>query len=67
MVKSNVRELMEKQGVTLRKMVALTRLSDVTIMRARREHIIQCRLSTLETLAKSLGCSIKDLFDEVED
>ncbi len=64
MVKSRVKELMEKQGITVRKMVLLTSLSDVTILRARREQILQCRLATLETIARCLGCKIKDLFDE---
>lgn len=66
MVKSNVKELMEAKGITIRKMVTMTQLADVTILRARREQILQCRLETLETIAKCLDCKIKDLFDETE-
>ena len=65
MIVSNVKKIMEKQGITIRKLVDETGLSDVTILRARREQIAQCRLSTLETIAKTLGCKVKDLFDEV--
>jgi len=64
MLTSNVKKLMEEKGVTIRMMVAKTGLADVTILRARREQIIQCRLVTLESIAKCLGCKIKDLFDE---
>ena len=64
MLTSNVKQLMEKKGITIRAMVASTGLADVTILRARREQIIQCRLETLERIAKCLDCNIKDLFDE---
>lgn len=64
MITSNVKKLMEEQSITIRKMMEETGLADVTILRARRELIIQCRLSTLEIIAKCLGCSVKDLFDE---
>ncbi|MDR1685326.1 MAG: helix-turn-helix transcriptional regulator [Desulfovibrio sp.] len=64
MLTSNVKEIMEKQGVTIRAMAEKTGLSDVTILRARRKHIAQCRLSTLEIIAKCLGCKVKDLFEE---
>lgn len=64
MITSNVKRLMEEQGVTIRGMVEKTRLADITILRARGEQIAQCKLSTLEVIAKCLGCSIKDLFNE---
>ena len=64
MLTSNVRKIMEERKVTIRSLVERTRLADVTILRARRDQIVQCRLGTLETIAKSLGCKVKDLFDE---
>jgi len=64
MITSNVQKIMEKKGVTIRKLVEKTGLSDVTILRARKEQITQCRLATLETIARSLDCTIKDLFEE---
>ena len=65
MVVSNVKRLMEEKGVTIRQMVAKSGLADVTILRARRGQISQCRLDTLGSIAKCLNCKIKDLFDEV--
>ena len=64
MITSNIKKIMEKKGVTIRKMVQETRLADVTILRARREQISQCRLCTLEVMAEYLDCKIKDLFEE---
>ncbi|MDR2573152.1 MAG: helix-turn-helix transcriptional regulator [Desulfovibrio sp.] len=64
MLKSNVKNIMEKQGMTIRAMIEKTGLADVTILRARRNQIAQCRLSTLGAIAKCLGCKIKDLFEE---
>ena len=64
MLTSNVKQLMEVKGVTIRAMVADTGLADVTILRARREQIAQCKLETLVSIAKCLGCKAKDLFEE---
>jgi DNA-binding Xre family transcriptional regulator len=64
MITSNVKKIMENKGVTIRGMIAKTGLADVTILRARRHQITQCRLNTLETIAQCLGCKVKDLFDE---
>ena len=64
MLTSNVKKIMEEKGVTIRALVERTRLADVTILRARREQIAQCKLETLETIAKSLECKVKDLFEE---
>jgi DNA-binding Xre family transcriptional regulator len=64
MLTSKVKEIMEKQGMTIRAMVERTGLADVTILRARKNQIAQCRLSTLETIARCLNCRIKDLFEE---
>ena len=64
MLTSNVKRLMEDKGVTIRAMVEQTGLADVTILRARKKQISQCRLYTLEIIAQCLGCKIKDLFEE---
>ena len=65
MITSNVRKIMEKQGVTIRKMIEKTGLSDATILRARGDRIHLCRLSTLESIANCLNCKVKDLFEEL--
>jgi DNA-binding Xre family transcriptional regulator len=64
MIRSNVKKIMEDKGVTIRGMFMKTGLADMTILRARRHQISQCRLNTLETIAQCLGCKVKDLFDE---
>ena len=64
MIVSNVKKLMEKKGLTIRGMIEITGLADVTILRARRDQIAKCRLETLEIIARCLNCKIKDLFDE---
>ena len=64
MIRSNLKELMEKRGITLKRMVEDTGLAEMTIVRARREQIGQCRLNTLVTMAKYLGCTVNDLFFE---
>jgi DNA-binding Xre family transcriptional regulator len=64
MITSNVKALMEEKGVTIRGMVEKTGLADVTILRARKEQIAQCRLETLVLIAQCLGCRVKDLFEE---
>jgi hypothetical protein len=64
MLKSNVKKIMEEKGITIRSMIEKTGLADVTILRARREQIVQCRLETLERIANCLGCKVKDLFEE---
>ena len=64
MITSNVKTLMQIKKLTIRHMVALSGLSDKTILRARSDKIVECRLYTLQTLAKHLDCKVKDLFDE---
>ena len=64
MITSNVKKIMKDKGVTIRKMVAETGLSDTTILRTRCEQINLCRLNTLETIANFLECKVKDLFNE---
>ena len=65
MIRSNVKLLMEKRGVTLKQMVAETGLAEMTLVRARREQIASCRLDTLIVIADYLGCQVSDLFEVV--
>lgn len=65
MIVSRVKDLMINKDVSIRKMAEKTGLSDATILRARREQIVQCRLETLQTIADFLECRVKDLFEEV--
>ncbi|WP_288956761.1 helix-turn-helix transcriptional regulator [uncultured Desulfovibrio sp.] len=64
MIKSNLKEIMERLDVTYKQLEEKTGVSSQTITRARGEMISECRLSTLETIAKALGVSTKDLYDE---
>lgn len=64
MIKSNIRELMESNGYSIRRLAAHTQLSVQTIQRARDKSITECKLSTLNTIAKALRQPISSLFDE---
>ena len=64
MITSNVKKLMTDKKVTIRGLVAVSGLSDKTILRARSEQIVECRLYTLQTIARHLNCEVKALFDE---
>ena len=64
MITSNIKRLMEEKNISIRTMVYDTGLSNMTILKARRNQINQCRLCTLEIIAKYLGCKTKDLYSE---
>lgn len=64
MITSNVKKIMADKKMTIRALVALSGLSDKTVLRTRNEHIVECRLYTLQTVARHLGCKVKDLFTE---
>ena len=64
MITSNLRKIMEEKDVKIRELATMSGLADKTILRARSEHITECRLYTLQVIAKALGCSVKDLFEE---
>ncbi len=64
MITSNIKQIMEAKNISIRTMVYDTGLSNMTILRARRNGINQCRLCTLEAIADYLGCKVKDLFEE---
>ena len=55
MITSNVKNIMADRKITIRALVALSGLSDQTVLRTRNEHRVECRLYTLQTIAKHLG------------
>lgn len=63
-IQSNLKELMESKGLTVRGLSETTGLSTRTVMFARGPQILQCRLETLATIAAALGVKVKDLFEE---
>lgn len=67
MIQSNVKNLMEKKGITLKQMVKDTGLAEMTLIRARREQIGACRLDTLLVIAEYLECKIEDLFTNTKN
>ena len=58
MVKSNLAKLMKEKKLTYRRLAELSGVAGETI------NIYECKLSTLDALAKVLDVNIKDLFDE---
>lgn len=64
MIKSNLKEIMERLGVTYKQLEERTGLSSQTITRARGDLISECRLSTLAIIARALNVGTKDLYDE---
>lgn len=67
MIKSNIKKIMESKEMTYALLEKATGFSSQTITRARGEMIRECRLSTLEAVAKALGVKICDLFEECAD
>ena len=66
-MKSNVRKIMEAKGVTLRALMEDTGFANKTILNSRKDGkkgICTCTLGTLDRIAKALGVSPKDLFDD---
>ncbi len=64
MIASQVKEIMEDQGVTMRELVNRTGLSMQTVNRARGNMIGRCTLETLAVIAAALGAKTKDLYRE---
>ena len=58
------RKLMKEKKLTYRRLAELSGVAGETINRARGTLIYECKLSTLDALAKVLDANIKDLFDE---
>lgn len=68
MFTSKVKEIMGKKGVTLRGLAETSGVSKQTIVNARSdEGISECRLSTLARIARALGVTTKDLYDELPE
>lgn len=65
MIKSKVKEIMQKREITVRQFVERTGLSSATITNARDGRITKCRLQVLATIADALDVKVKDLFEEV--
>jgi DNA-binding Xre family transcriptional regulator len=56
---------MRKKGISLRKLAFDSGVAESTLLKVRESVSIRnCKLSTLETIAKTLGCKISDLFEE---
>lgn len=64
MIVSRVKYYMENKDVSINNVTEKNGLPDATILRARRERIVQYRLETLQTIAFFPGCTVKDLFKE---
>ena len=64
MIVSKVKYQMEKKSMTYEALQQITGLDSKTITRARGELISECRLSTLESIARALQIRIVDLFEE---
>ena len=67
MFTSKVRELMDKEGKTIRELAEETNLSTRTVHRATQDNTIGgCQLNTLAKIGSALGVKTKRLYDEVE-
>ena len=59
---------MSKRGFTINRLAEEAHISTDTIARIRRtKKIAECKLNTLEKIAKVLKCRVKDLFEEEKD
>jgi DNA-binding Xre family transcriptional regulator len=68
MITSNLKYIMAQREITISRLAELARLSPDTVARVRRSKKIgECKLNTLEKIAKTLRCRIKDLFEEERD
>jgi DNA-binding Xre family transcriptional regulator len=68
MITSNLKYIMDQKRITISKLVELSGVSDHTILRVRRtQRIGECKLNTLEKIAKALKCKTKDLFEEEQN
>jgi DNA-binding Xre family transcriptional regulator len=68
MITSNLRRIAKEKGMTARDIIKITGLSSTTLTKARQDKgISECRLSTLGRIAKALGVTTKELYDEQPD
>jgi DNA-binding Xre family transcriptional regulator len=64
-MKSNIKHIMNKKNVTIRGLETSSGVTNVTILKARKdETIIKCTLETLAKIAAALDVPVKDLFSE---
>lgn len=62
---SHLEKIMNAKGTTIRQLGEDSGLNNVTIMRARKNDMIErCTLGKLRQIAKALGVSVHELFDE---
>lgn len=66
MIVSNIAKIMVKKKISCRNLAKRSGVAGHTITRARGKLIYECKLSTLDALAKALGVELKSLFDEVQ-
>jgi transcriptional regulator with XRE-family HTH domain len=68
MIISNLRNIMDREGISVQQLSRRTGLSDETIRMALngggQYQMGSCTLLTLDSMAKALGVSIKELFYE---
>ena len=64
MITSRLKNIMEKNGVTINQLSNDTGLAIETLRRARGDKISLCKLETLEIIAVALNVKISRLFDE---
>ena len=62
-MQSNLVQIMSEKGITIRTLVAQTGISSATIQKARDHRIANCRLETLNKIAKALGVSLLDILE----
>jgi DNA-binding Xre family transcriptional regulator len=63
-IKSRLKWIMQKKGLTMAKLAQDSGVAIETIRRARGDELRLCRMETLEAIAKALNVRIRDLFEE---
>jgi DNA-binding Xre family transcriptional regulator len=68
MLQSKIDDVLWMKRMRVKDLIDRSGLNKGTIARARNnETLSSCTLQTLEAIARALGVSIKDLFDEIPD
>ncbi len=68
MFKSNINQLLEEKGISTYTLAERSGVSRQSLFKARSDSgIAECRLSTLARIARALGASTKELYDEQPD
>lgn len=63
MIESQLKQVMQAKGISIRKLAEQTGLAQETIKRARRGLIAQSQLDTLIRIAVALGVQVSDLYE----